>query len=584
MSFSVVETFAGREVLLTGVTGFVGKVWLVAALSRLPGLRRVHVVLRGKGSQPAADRFAELVATSPAFDPLEEAHGDALAAFVADRVRVYEGYLTLPLLGLDDHTIAQLRGRIDLVVNCAAVVDFEPDVRIALATNTHGPLAAAELAARLGARLLHVSTCFVAGRRDGRIGEVHPDTLPNGAPFDAEREYADLVGAIEALDAHHRSEAFSRAVHDAARVQLASRGREPDAAAVDRHVARLRDKHGVDDWKRLGVDRASERGWPNTYTYTKALAERLLHTRYAAVPHAVLRPAVVESARAFPFPGWNEGFNTCGPLAYLIGTWFKALPGRHANPFDVAPVDDVVAGMLVAGAALLRGEHRPVYHAATADRNRLTLGRANELTGLGQRAWLRRNGETFVDRFVRSRADTTLFDGAHPLSLGSVDAALEQLADALRSLPEAAPERMRAEGRSRALKLDRQRRAMQRVTLMVDAFKPFTRDLRQSFVADALSSHSVVEPELRWEPERIDWRKYWLDVHMPGMRTWCFPLIEGDEPPRRARRVGTQGGDAPVHGSAGETVLVDSGAGTRGDATVAATRGSVAGARAAEVC
>jgi len=31
--------------------------------------------------------------------------------------------------------------------------------------------------------------------------------------------------------------------------------------------------------------------------------------------------------------------------------------------------------------------------------------------------------------------------------------------------------------------------------------------------------------ERRFEPETLDWRKYWLEVHMPGLRRWAFPLI-----------------------------------------------------------
>ena len=37
------------------------------------------------------------------------------------------------------------------------------------------------------------------------------------------------------------------------------------------------------------------------------------------------------------------------------------------------------------------------------------------------------------------------------------------------------------------------------------------------------------EPELRFEPESIEWRSYWLDVHMPGLRRWCFPIYENKD-------------------------------------------------------
>ncbi|MCB9506949.1 MAG: SDR family oxidoreductase [Myxococcales bacterium] len=531
MSFSVAETLAGREVVLTGATGFVGKVVLVALLTKPPQIGAIHLVLRAKGGASPLARLEQLVATSPAFLPLHEQHGDGLGAWLRDRVFVHDGDLGRPLLGLDPCDVAALRGRVALVLNCAALVDFEPDVRLAVESNIAGPLNAAALARELGARLLHVSTCFVAGRRDGRIAEAPHERLPNGAALDAEGELADLERAMAELAAFHRSAELDRELVDAARLQRHARGQADDEAAVARAAARAKESRITDDWKQLGVRRADERGWPNTYTYSKGIGEALLRARFADVPTAVFRPAVVESAASFPFPGWNEGFNTCGPLAYLIGTWFKALPGRPQNPFDVVPVDHVVFGLLVAAAAVIRGEHRPVYQAASSERNRLTLGRANELTVLGQRAWLREHGESFVDRFVRSRADTTLFDDTHPLSVDSVDALLARTADALRALPERSPDEWKRSAKKRALELDRTRRSLRRVALMVDAFVPFTRDLRQSFIADALSSHDVEEAELAWRPESIDWRRYWLEVHLPGMRRWCFPLIDGDEAP-----------------------------------------------------
>ena len=61
------------------------------------------------------------------------------------------------------------------------------------------------------------------------------------------------------------------------------------------------------------MERAQQWGWPNTYTYTKSLGEQLTKKRAAdvGVPVSIVRPAIVESSMSFPFPGWNEGINTC---------------------------------------------------------------------------------------------------------------------------------------------------------------------------------------------------------------------------------------------------------------------------------
>ena len=538
---SVREQYSGREVLLTGATGFVGKVWLLMMLAKVPDITRIHVVMRpnGHGDPEASDqeralaRFEAIVNESPAFQPLWDEHGERLGAFLRDRVRVHAGDLTAVNLGVETAAVAN----VDLVVHCAAVVDFEPDVRLAFRTNIHGSLHAAELATAIGAGLVQVSTCFVAGKRDGVIREEPIRALPNGGAFDPEAELSSLSDAIDELEARHSSADFTRELEDAAALRIKAKGRTPDSESVDRLAQRLRETHLKDDWIDLGRARAAERAWPNTYTYTKGIAEGLIDARYPNLPRTVFRPAVVESAMHFPFPGWNEGFNTCGPLAYLIGTWFKALPGREANPFDVCPVDMVAAGIAIAGAAVLAGVAMPVYQGATTERNRITLGRANELTGLGQRRHLRKNGTSLKERLLLSRADTTVFDEEHPLSLSNVDSAMESASVFLRGLPSRTPERLRAKAKKAAFKLDRNRRAIRRVELMVDAFTPFTRDLRQSFAADALSSHTVVELDFAWLPESIDWRHYWLEVHMPGMRKWCFPLIDGVEVPKAEHAV-----------------------------------------------
>ncbi len=70
-----------------------------------------------------------------------------------------------------------------------------------------------------------------------------------------------------------------------------------------------------------GTRRAKELGWPNTYTFTKSLAESLIAKLWqAGLPIAIVRPAIVETSVAKPFRGWNEGINTSASLSYLLGT------------------------------------------------------------------------------------------------------------------------------------------------------------------------------------------------------------------------------------------------------------------------
>ena len=69
------------------------------------------------------------------------------------------------------------------------------------------------------------------------------------------------------------------------------------------------------------------------------------------------------------------------------------------------------------------------------------------------------------------------------------------------------------------------------VDKMVDLYQPFVHDNQYIFVSEALFAAPIVEPEFDCDPRNISWREYWLDVHVPGLRKWCFPLFENKTPP-----------------------------------------------------
>lgn len=48
-------------------------------------------------------------------------------------------------------------------------------------------------------------------------------------------------------------------------------------------------------------------GWPNTYVFTKAVAEMLVEQLKGDLPVVILRPTIVTSTFKEPFPGWSEG-------------------------------------------------------------------------------------------------------------------------------------------------------------------------------------------------------------------------------------------------------------------------------------
>ena len=72
------DVFKARRIVVTGATGYVGKVWVSWMLSHFPDLEQLVLLIRPKTDQTAAERFTEVVATSPVFRPLREQHGARL--------------------------------------------------------------------------------------------------------------------------------------------------------------------------------------------------------------------------------------------------------------------------------------------------------------------------------------------------------------------------------------------------------------------------------------------------------------------------------------------------------------------------
>src|SRR5260370_41580938 len=87
-SLNVRETLAGKHLLLVGVTGFIGKVWLVDLLEKIPAIRKITLLIRRNRTTSAQRRFEKIVEESPTFDALQEIHGPRLAQFLQDKVEV----------------------------------------------------------------------------------------------------------------------------------------------------------------------------------------------------------------------------------------------------------------------------------------------------------------------------------------------------------------------------------------------------------------------------------------------------------------------------------------------------------------
>jgi hypothetical protein len=169
-ALSMHQTLAGKHVLLIGATGFIGKVWLASLLSDLPEIGRIYLLVRHNRASSSLERFQRLLEESPVFERLAQLHGDHFAEFLRERIEIVDGDVSKPDLGLAPDVKQRLARSLDVIVNSSGLTDFNPDIRDALATNVRATAYTLDfLSACDHAGLLHLSTCYVVGQRDGRI-------------------------------------------------------------------------------------------------------------------------------------------------------------------------------------------------------------------------------------------------------------------------------------------------------------------------------------------------------------------------------------------------------------------------------
>lgn len=508
---SVRETLRGKHLLLTGVTGFLGKVFVAYLLETTPDLGKITLLVRGKKGQSTGRRARHMLEHSPVFRSLKERHGENYGAWLRTKLDVVAGDVRDPLCGIDPRVLDRLGREVDAVVHIAGLTDFSPDPHDGLAVNTHGAEHAAEVAARTqGRRLLHVSTCFVAGNVSGHVAEKFEiGVSANGTRFSPR----DELGAIESL-----TDAITR-----------KHAGDPTTARKERIEAATR--------------RAQALGYPNLYTYSKSLAEHLLALR-TDLELTFVRPAIVECARTFPFAGWNEGINTSGPLVWLVGTMHRRMPFAPEHRFDVVPVDSVVRGMTSVLAALLSGRAAPVYQLGTSDHNPFHYARVVDLTSLARRREYAKSDQPF-ERFVLRHLDSVVHDQAAELDpwLPAARKLTKSLRDTLVSLDVRAnlPRDARASFgeplhkwvQKTAKSLGTASRTLGQVENMLRMYQPFVYDNDPEFETTAIRSleHELVPEEreaFRFDTDTIDWRDYWMNVQVPGLDKWSLPLLRGE--------------------------------------------------------
>ena len=122
-----------------------------------------------------------------------------------------------------------------------------------------------------------LSTCYVIGRRDGRILEELPKNYtPVGLrDYDAEREWQSLEALVRETEKRADSEEVAEELRRAA-LKKEHAAKDLQGTALENQIRKNRVRWLRDTLTDAGSRRANELGWPNTYTFTKSMSESLI--------------------------------------------------------------------------------------------------------------------------------------------------------------------------------------------------------------------------------------------------------------------------------------------------------------------
>ncbi len=365
---SISSALQGKHVLVTGVTGFVGEALLHLLLTEVPGVR-VSVVVRPKGKTTGHARTAALLGKPIFADAVTAAGG--VEELMAARVGVVDGDLT---------AVPELPTGLDAVVHCAGDVSFDPPVDAGFRTNVVGTRALLERVREAGpdVHYVHISTAYVAGRRRGAIPEGPVD---HDVDLDAELAW----GLAQRQSVEHRSRLSG--ILEKHRRKAERRHSPAGPITTARAIEHARQEWVKKELVRLGTERARSLGWTDCYTFTKALGERVVEAYAAGSGQAgearrvsIVRPSIIESALARPYPGWIEGFKMAEPLILAYGRGeLPEFPASGDTIVDIVPVDQVVAAIV----AVLANPPEPggpaYFHVSSGDRNPLVISELYKL-------------------------------------------------------------------------------------------------------------------------------------------------------------------------------------------------------------
>uniref|UniRef100_A0A8R7Q090 Fatty acyl-CoA reductase n=2 Tax=Triticum urartu TaxID=4572 RepID=A0A8R7Q090_TRIUA len=200
---AVAGFFRDKTILVTGSTGFIGKLLVEKILRVQPDVKKLYLLVRAPDAASAEQRIQTQVLGNDLFNTLREKHGlTGFLKLIDEKIVPLHGDVGVQNFGLDSSRLDALCEEVDVIINGAATTSFYERYDVGLASNVLGAKYGCELAKKCRnlKMLLHVSTAFVAGTREGLLPEKALQmgkTLRQGYHMDIEAEL-QLVEMVKA--------------------------------------------------------------------------------------------------------------------------------------------------------------------------------------------------------------------------------------------------------------------------------------------------------------------------------------------------------------------------------------------------
>ncbi|XP_047317030.1 fatty acyl-CoA reductase 3-like [Impatiens glandulifera] len=366
--------FHNMTILVTGATGFLAKLFVEKMVRTQSDFKKMYLLIRADDVSSANQRLLDEVIEKELFGVVGEQWGaDELKSFISEKIVAVPGdirSLDFGIKGDDSNIMLQnMLTDINVIVHSAATLQFDGRYDDAINTNLKGTMNVLSFAQKCTnlKLLLHVSTAYVCGEREGYISEK---------PFNM----GESLNEVDGLNI------------------------ETEIKMMEEQLSELKANKATENevklaMKDMGMQRAKKYGWPNTYVFTKAMTEMWLGHWKGDIPLVIMRPTIVTCTLKDPFPGWMQGFGSINGFIIAYGKGImKYLSFDPQANMDMIPGDMVVNAIICAiivNMKQLNLGDTIIYHISSSLRNRINYGRFVSLNFkyFTMNPWFDKNGK-----------------------------------------------------------------------------------------------------------------------------------------------------------------------------------------------